>query len=109
MLASSVSWGLDLLNTIYFELFFSALMAWFVTLASKMTGKEIPGVGKAPGGKIKKDVKEVEEHLNNFVAIAEAMHKANKWSFRARERGGTLYSILKEMCADLCAMAADAV
>ena len=55
-------------------------MAWFVTLASKMTGKEIPGVGKAPGGKIKKDVKEVEEHLNNFVAIAEAMHKANKWN-----------------------------
>ena len=94
----------DLLNTISFELFFSALMAWFVTLASKkMTGKEIPGVGKAPGGKIKKDVKEVEEHLNNFVAIAEAMHKANKWSFLAQ------YSILKEMCADLCAMAADVV
>ena len=83
--------------------FFSALMAWFVTLASKMTGKEIPGVGKAPGGKIKKDVKEVEEHLKNFVAIAEAMHKANKWSFLAQ------YSILKEMCADLCAMAADVV
>ena len=70
-------------------------MAWFVTLASKMTGKEIPGVGKAPGGKIKKDVKEVEEHLNNFVAIAEAMHKANKWSFLAQD------SILKEMLADL--------
>ena len=28
-------------------------MAWFITLASKMTGKEIPGVGMAPGGKIK--------------------------------------------------------
>ena len=55
------------------------------------------------GGKIKKYVKEVEEHLNNFVAIAEAMHKANKWSFLAQ------YSILKEMCADLCAMAADVV
>ena len=78
-------------------------MAWFVTLASKMTGKEIPGVGKAAGSKIKKDVKEVEEHLKNFVAIAEAMHKANKWSFLAQ------YSILKEMCADLCAMAADLV
>ena len=85
-------------------------MAWFVTLASKMTGKEIPGVGKAPGGKIKKDVKEVEEHLNNFVAIAEAMHKANEWSIRARMRGvGGRWSILKEMCADLCAMAADVV
>ena len=76
-------------------------MAWFVTLASKMTGKEIPGVGKAPGGKIKKDVKEVEEHLNNFVAIAEAMHKANKWSFLAQ------YSILKEMLADLHTIAGD--
>ena len=76
-------------------------MAWFVTLASKMTGKEIPGVGKAPGGKIKKDEKEVGEHLKNFVAIAEAMRKANNWSFLAQ------YSILKEMCAALCAMAAD--
>ena len=26
-------------------------MAWFITLASKMAGKEIPGVGMAPGGK----------------------------------------------------------
>ena len=78
-------------------------MAWFVTLASKMTGKEIPGVGKAPGGKIKKDVKEVKEHLNNFVAIAEAMHKANWWSCLPQ------YSIHREMCADLCAMAADII
>ena len=95
-------------------------MAWFVTLASKMTGKEIPGVGKAPGGKIKKDVKEVEEHLNNFVAIAEAMNKANEWSFQAQywEYSTVLscagwehweyISILNEMCDDLCAMA-DAV
>ena len=59
-------------------------MAWFVTLASNMTGKEIPGVGKAPGGKIKKDGKEVGEHLKNFVAIAEAMRKANNWSFLAQ-------------------------
>ena len=79
---------------------FSALLAWFVTLASNMTGKEIPGVGKARG-KIKKDEKEVGEHLKNFVAIAEAMRKANNWSFLAQ------YSILKEMCAALCAMAAD--
>ena len=48
----------------------------------------------------KKDVKEIEEQLKNFVAIAEAMHKAN-WSFLKK------YSILKEMCAALCAMAAD--
>ena len=73
-------------------------MAWFVTLASKMTGKEIPGVGKAPGGKIKKDAKEIEEHLKNFVAIAEAMH-----SFPSSRK----QYIFKEMCAALCAMAAD--
>jgi len=29
-----------------------ALIYWFVTLASKMTGMEIPWVGMAPGGKI---------------------------------------------------------
>ena len=36
-------------------------MCWFVTLASKMTGKEIPGVGMAPGGKIVKPEEEVEQ------------------------------------------------
>ena len=50
-------------------------MAWFCTLASKMTGKEIPGVGMAPGGKIKKPKEEVEEHLQHFPAIADAMAK----------------------------------
>ena len=38
-------------------------MAWFVTLASKMTGKEIPGVGMAPGGKIVKPEEEVFGHI----------------------------------------------
>ena len=37
-------------------------MCWFVTLASKMTGKEIPGVGMAPGGKIVKPEEEVKQH-----------------------------------------------
>ena len=79
-------------------IFFSALMTWFVTLASKMTGKEIPGVGMAPGGKIKKPKEEVEEHLKHFLAIAEAMAKNKNWSFLAQ------YSILKEMLADLHAI-----
>ena len=35
-------------------------MCWFVTLASKMTGIEIPGVGMAPGGKIVKPEQEVD-------------------------------------------------
>ena len=39
-------------------------MAWFLALASKMIGKEIPmilEVGMAPGGKIKKPKEEVDE------------------------------------------------
>ena len=70
-------------------------MAWFITLASKMTGKEIPGVGMAPGGKIKKPKEEVEEHLQNFLAIADAMAENKNWGYLAQ------YSILKEMLADL--------
>merc|ERR1711971_1260706 len=72
-----------------------ALMAWFVTLASKMTGKKIPGVGMAPGGEINKPEEEVEEHLQHFLAIADAMAKNKNWSFLAQS------SILKEMLADL--------
>ena len=76
-------------------------MAWFCTLASKMTGKEIPGVGMAPGGKIKKPKEEVEEHLQHFLAIADAMAKNKSWSFLAQ------YSILKEMLADLHTISGD--
>ena len=64
-------------------------MAWFVTLASKMTGKEIPGVGMAPGGKIKKPKEEVEVHLQHFLALADAMAKNKNWNYLAQ------YSILK--------------
>ena len=76
-------------------------MAWFVTLASKMTGKEIPGVGMAPGGKIKKPKEEVEVHLQHFLALADAMAKNKNWNYLAQ------YSILKEMLADLHAIAGD--
>ena len=54
-------------------------MAWFLTLVSKMTGKEIPVVGMAPGGKIKKPKKEVEEHLQHFLAIPDAMATNKNW------------------------------
>ena len=70
-------------------------MAWFITLASKMIGKEIPGVGMAPGGKIKKPKEEVEQHLQQFLAIADAMAENKNWDYLAQ------YSILKEMLADL--------
>ena len=63
--------------------FFSALMAWFLALASKMIGKEIPmilEVGMAPGGKIKKPKEEVEEYLQHFLIIADAMAKNKIWA-----------------------------
>ena len=76
-------------------------MAWFLTLASKMTGKEIPGVGMPPGGKIRKPMEEVEEHLQHFLAIADAMAKEKNWGYLAQ------YTILKEMLADLHIIAGD--
>ena len=75
-------------------------MAWFVILASKMTGKEIPGVGMVPGGMIKKPKGQVEEHLQHFLVIADAMAKIKNWP----GMGG---SILKEMLSDLHAIAGD--
>lgn len=77
-----------------------ALMCWFVTLASKMTGKEIPGVGMAPGGKIVKPEEEVCEHLCKMLAIAEAMSSEGKWHLAQ-------YYVLKEMLKDLRAMASE--
>ena len=77
-------------------------MAWFVTLASKMTGKEIPGVGMAPGGMIKKPKGQVEDHLQHFLVIADAMAKIKNW--KGMGLGG---SILKEMLGDLHAIAGD--
>ena len=79
-------------------------MAWFLALASKMIGKEIPmilEVGMAPGGKIKKPKEEVEEHLQHFLIIADAMAKSKNWAYLAQ------YSILKEMLAGLRAIAED--
>ena len=79
-------------------------MAWFVTLASKMTGKEIPGVGMAPGGKIKKPKEEVEVHLQHFLALADAMAKNQNWNALGSMRA--TYAIYK-MLADLHAIAGD--
>ena len=48
MLGENQNW----LTLIFFIASLTALMYWFVTLASKMTGTEIPEVGMAPGCKI---------------------------------------------------------
>ena len=84
-------------------------MAWFVTLASKMTGKEIPGVGMAPGGKIKKPKEEVEVHLQHFLAIAEAMAKNKSYLAGSGPRTMTMaqYSLLVDMLDDLHVIAGD--
>ena len=49
MLGENQNW---LTLIFFFIATLTALMYWFVTLASKMTGMEIPWVGMAPGGKI---------------------------------------------------------
>merc|ERR1711990_819575 len=76
-----------------------ALMCWFITLASKMTGNEIPGVGMAPGGKIVKPEQEVKEHLRNMLAVAEAMEERFDYHFGLW--ASSEYSILKKMLVDL--------
>ena len=61
MLGENQNW----LTLTFFIATFTALMCWFVTLASKMTGTEIPGVGMAPGGKIVKPEQEVDQLIIN--------------------------------------------
>ena len=59
-------------------------------------------MGMAPGGKIKIKIKgQVEQHLQNFLVIADAMAKNNNWS---PDRFGQW--MLKEMVADLHAISA---
>ena len=108
MLGENQNW----LTLTFFIATFTALMCWFVTLASKMTGREIPGVGMAPGGKIVKPEEEVHtcstifsfstsvhlqvrEHLCNMLIVAEAMSASKHWNYLAQ------YFILKEMLTDL--------
>ena len=76
-----------------------ALMAWFVTLASKMTGRPVPDVGMAPGGRIHRPEEEVAAHLANMVRVAEAMAKQKNWSYLGQ------YKILKALLFDLHTLA----
>ena len=77
-----------------------ALMVWFVTLASKMTGRPVPDVGMAPGGRIHRPEEEVAAHLANMVRVAEAMAKQKNWSYLSQ------YKILKALLVDLHNIAA---
>ena len=77
-------------------------MAWLVTLASKLTGKEIPGVAKsAPGGKVIMEQEECATHIQNIVAIADTMSKKAKWGDRPDDN-----FILEEMLEDIKLMVA---
>ena len=71
-----------------------AIMSWFLTLSSKMTGFRIPGVGLAPGGVIEHDRQEVAIYIEDMETIADAMAEHKNWSWPQ-------YAILKEMHHDL--------
>ena len=71
-----------------------ALMGWFLTLTSKMTGYTIPGVGVAPGGEIKAPREAIGHYLMDMETLADAMAVKKYWD-------RPQYAILKEMYLDL--------
>ena len=50
-----------------------AIMGWFLTLTSKMTGYTIPGVGVAPGGIIEQQTDAIAHYLMDMETLADAM------------------------------------
>ena len=71
-----------------------AIMGWFLTLTSKMTGYTIPGVGVVPGGTIEKPRGAVDHFLKDMETLADAMAVQKNWD-------RPQYAILKEMYLDL--------
>merc|ERR1711909_215709 len=68
------------------------LMAWFITLVSKMTGFKIPGVKKLMvGGRIMKKREAILMYFTTITTITQAMFEKNSWNFLAQ------YSMLKQM------------
>ena len=77
-------------------------MAWMVSLAAKLTGKEIPSVSRmAPGGKIiAMGEREVVTQLHNMLALGEAMSAEGNWKkYNPSDREGN--STLEVMLHDL--------
>ena len=62
-------------------------------------------VGMAPGGKIKKPKEEVEEYLQHFLIIADAMAKNKNWGYLAQYSilgvGGSSFFLLNEYFYEL--------
>ena len=71
-----------------------AIMGWFLTLTSKMTGYTIPGVGLAPGGTIEQPRDAIAHYLMDMETLADAMAVKKNWD-------RPQYAILKEMYLDL--------
>ena len=71
-----------------------ALMGWFLTLTSKMTGYTIPGVGVAPGGEIKAPREAIGHYLMDMETLADGMAFKKYWD-------RPQYAILKKMYLDL--------
>ena len=71
-----------------------AIMGWFLTLTSKMTGYTIPGVGVAPGGTIEQSRDAIAHYLMDMETLADAMAVKKNWD-------RPQYAILKEMYLDL--------
>ena len=71
-----------------------AIMGWFLTLTSKMTGYTIPGVGVAPGGTIEQSRDAIAHYLMDMETLADAMAVKKSWD-------RPQYAILKEMYLDL--------
>ena len=70
-----------------------AIMGWFLTLTSKMTGYTIPGVG-VPGGAIEQPREVIAQYLSYYETLADAMAVKKNWD-------KPQYAILKEMYLDL--------
>ena len=71
-----------------------AIMGWFLTITSKMTGYNIPGVGVAPGGIIEQPRDAIAHYLMDMETLADAMAVKKSWD-------RPQYAILKEMYLDL--------
>ena len=71
-----------------------ALMGWFITLTSKMTGFTIPDVGRVPGGTIEQPRDAISHYLLDMETIVDAMAVQKNWD-------RPQYAILKEMYLDL--------
>ena len=76
-----------------------AIMGWFLTLTSKMTGYRIPEAGLAPGGLYQLDSQQVEHCLASMETVADAMAEKSHWKWPQ-------YAILNMMHHDLKMMIA---